>query len=68
MKTKALIVSKIVWVNMILTVLAVIDLMSASPVVPPEYLPWMAAFAGVLNIVLRIWFTDSAVKGFLKSE
>lgn len=68
MKTKAIVVSKIVWVNIIMTVLAVLDMLSTTPIVPPEYLPYLAAFAGVLNIVLRIWFTDSTLQGVFKAK
>jgi hypothetical protein len=60
---KALVVSKTVWVNTILTVLAIIDLVSASPVIAPETLPYLAIGAGVLNVVLRIWFTSEPIKG-----
>ena len=68
MKTKALIISKTVWVNLILTVLAVIDLASNSPFMTPEILPWLVFAAGVGNLILRIWFTDSAVRGFFKGK
>lgn len=64
---KPVVFSKIVWVNLILTLIAVADLVSASPVVPPEFLPFIALGVGVLNIVLRIWFTDSPIKGLFKS-
>lgn len=60
-KVKAFYLSKTVWVNIILTALAIIDLASQSPFITPEILPWLVFGAGVLNLVLRIWFTDSAI-------
>ena len=59
--TKSLVVSKTFWVNLIATVLAVLSLFQDSPLVPVEFLPWVALVAGVLNLVLRIWFTDTAI-------
>lgn len=64
--TKAIVLSKIVWVNLILSLLAVIDLVQASPVIPPEVIPYLALGAGVLNIILRIWFTDQPLRGLFK--
>ena len=58
---KRVFVSKIVWVNVILSLLAVADMVSASPIVPPEYLPFIALFSGVLTIVLRVWFTSEPI-------
>lgn len=68
MKAKAIVFSKTVWVNLIVTVLAIIQLFSESPLVPPEVLPWLVFAAGVLNLVLRIWFTDTALKGLLAKK
>ena len=64
--SKAIVVSKLVWVNLILTLIAVLDLVQASPVVPPEFLPYIVLGVGVLNIVLRIWFTEQPLRGLFK--
>lgn len=62
---KSVLESKVVWINAILTVLAFLDLVSASPVVPPAWLPYIAIGSGLLNIVLRIWFTSGTINSFL---
>jgi hypothetical protein len=62
---KSALESKVVWVNAILSVLAFIDLVSASPVVPATWLPYIALGSGLLNIILRIWFTTGTITTFL---
>lgn len=62
---KSALESKVVWINAILTVLAFLDLVSTSPVVPPSWLPYIAVGSGLLNIVLRIWFTSGTINSFL---
>jgi hypothetical protein len=62
---KSVLESKVVWVNTILSALAFIDLVSASPVVPAEFLPYIALGSGLLNVVLRIWFTTKPVTSAL---
>ncbi|MBI5390993.1 hypothetical protein HZB02_05885 [Candidatus Woesearchaeota archaeon] len=51
---KAWYCSKTVWVNLILTLVAVIDLIHNLNFINTKYL---ILIAGVLNIILRIWFT-----------
>lgn len=54
--------SKTVIFNAITTLVAVLSFLpSVSNLIPAEALPYLLAGVGVLNIVLRIWFTDSAV-------
>jgi len=61
--TKPLLVSKTFWVNLIGTLISILALVQDSPLVPPEALPWVALVVGVLNLVLRIWFTDAPIVG-----
>lgn len=62
MKVKSVFLSKIAWLNLITTVIAVLDVLSKSPFITPEIMPFVLFGVGVLNLVLRIWFTDSALK------
>jgi len=51
--------SKTVWLNIILTLIGALAL--ATDTIPTEYKPWAILAGGVLNVVLRVWFTDSPV-------
>jgi hypothetical protein len=61
MQIKAWYESKIVWVNVITAVVMILDLISQQPFIPPEYLPLIATAIGILNIVLRVFFTDTGI-------
>lgn len=53
---------KSVWLNVITTVVAVLTFIpTVSNLIPDAALPYLLAAVGVLNIILRIWFTDSPV-------
>jgi len=54
-------ISKTVVFNLLMLALGVISLVQASPVVPREYLPWLVIGAGVVNEILRIWFTSEPI-------
>ena len=56
---KNITLSKTVWFNVLYTV-AEIALM-LQDVMPPEYMPYAVAIQGIVNIVLRVWFTSTAV-------
>ena len=56
---KAWYVSKIVWVNVITTLVSVLTLLSEGALLPAEAIPWVLFAVGVLNLALRIWFTDT---------
>ena len=53
--------SKVVWVNVISALLMVFDLLVKQPFIPTSYLPYIAFAVGVLNVILRVWFTDSGI-------
>jgi hypothetical protein len=65
---KPLVTSKLFWSNVVLALVAVGQLLLDSPVVPPEALPFVALAIGVLNIILRVWFTDTTIRGMFKSH
>lgn len=54
--------SKTVWFNIITTLVAALTFLpTVSDLLPAEALPYLLGFVGVLNVILRVWFTDSAV-------
>ena len=52
--------SKTFWLNVITMVLAVFTLLSEQPFIPPNVLPFVLFAVGVLNLILRLWFTNTA--------
>jgi len=51
--------SKIVWLNIITTVAAFLDMINST--VPAKIAPYILAGVGLCNIILRIWFSTSAI-------
>jgi hypothetical protein len=51
--------SKTVWANVAATLTALAGL---AGLFPPEVAPWLMTAAAVINIVLRIWFTDTGIE------
>lgn len=54
-------VSKTVVVNLLVLVLGVFELVKTSPLFPAEYAPYLLLAVGVVNLVLRIFFTTEAI-------
>ena len=57
--------SKLVWLNAIATLAAVLDAVKVLNV-PPEYLAIGAALVAVANVVIRIWFTTIPIEQSLR--
>lgn len=54
--------SKTVWFNAITSIVAILTLVpQVSGVLPDEFHKYILLAVGALNVVLRIWFTDSPV-------
>lgn len=54
--------SKTVIFNALTTLAAVLSFLpTVSNLIPAEAIPLLLGAVGVVNIILRIWFTDSAV-------
>lgn len=54
--------SRTVWLNAITTIIAILTLIpQVAGVIPDEYHKYILIAVGSLNVVLRIWFTDSPV-------
>jgi len=53
--------SKTFWLNVIIALIMVADLLVQQPFIPPAYLPIIATIVGVLNIILRVYFTDTGI-------
>lgn len=62
MLEKPIYLSKTVWLNVITTLIAVLTLMTEGNLVPPEYVPWILMVVGILNVILRVWFTEEPIK------
>lgn len=56
---KAFYESKTVWLNAIVTLLALYD--QLAPFIPKEWLPKAAAVVGILNIILRVFSTSKPI-------
>ena len=52
--------SKLFWLNIIATIAAVLDAAKVLSI-PPEYLAIGASIVAVANVIIRIWFTDTAL-------
>jgi pilus assembly protein Flp/PilA len=61
METKQWYQSKIVWVNILATITAMLDALKIVNI-PPEYLAAGATVVALANVVLRIWFTDAPIE------
>jgi len=57
--TKHILTSKMVWFNLIYTLGEVILLVK--DIVPVAYVPYVMALQGTINIVLRVWFTNTTL-------
>lgn len=56
---KAWYTSKTVWINTITLLIAVASLALQQEIIPVEAVKWVLFGSGVLNLILRIWFTDT---------
>lgn len=54
-------VSKTVWVNVVATAVSLYSLFQVTTVFPADALPWFGLAVGILNIILRVWFTDTSI-------
>lgn len=55
--------SKIVWVNIVATVAAVVDILTAGALIPSVAVPYIVAGVAILNVILRVWFTGETITG-----
>jgi len=54
-------VSNTVLVNILVLVIGILELFKGSSVVPPEYAGFILLAIGVVNLVLRIFFTKESI-------
>jgi len=47
------------WANLITLLIGLLTLVSQNPIVPPAALPFIALAIGILNLVLKIWFSPA---------
>lgn len=54
--------SKTVIFNALTTLAAILSFLpTVSNLIPPEAIPALLGLVGIVNIIIRIWFTDNAV-------
>jgi hypothetical protein len=58
---KAVYKSKTVWLNVLTMLVALLTMLQDNPLIPPVAQPYVLLAGGVLNLVLRIWFTDEPI-------
>lgn len=51
--------SKILWVNVLSTIGLIVEIFTQGNLIPTAWLPWIAAGVASLNVILRVWFTDT---------
>ncbi|UOF79205.1 hypothetical protein [Caudoviricetes sp.] len=62
MTPKPFYLSKTVWLNVITTLVAALTFLpSVSGLIPDVALPYILGVVGVLNVILRVWFTETPV-------
>lgn len=57
--------SKTVWVNVLTFVLGVIAIFTSgegAPLVSAQIMQWLFVGAAVVNLILRVWFTEQGLK------
>jgi len=53
--------SKTFWLNLLTALVLIADLLVQQPFIPTAWLPFIATVVGILNVVLRVWFTDTGI-------
>ena len=61
MNMKAWYESKIVWVNAITTVVLAAGVLLEQSLIPVVAVPYILGGVAILNVVLRVWFTDTEI-------
>lgn len=66
MSPKAWYQSKTVWLNIVTTLVMIAGILTAAlgsaPFAVPAWVPWaIGIFVAVLNIVLRVWLTNTSI-------
>lgn len=54
--------SKTFWFNAVVTMIAILELAPLSLNLPEGYLQVILFISGILNIILRVWFTSQSVQ------
>ena len=54
--------SKTTWLNIVTTLIAIVVMVREQIPVPEEYVWILVLVTGILNIVLRVWFTDTEIE------
>jgi 1,4-dihydroxy-2-naphthoate octaprenyltransferase len=54
-------VSKMVVLNVLLLVVGFLELLKVSPAIPAEWVPYVLLGVGVVNLVIRIFYTSEPI-------
>lgn len=54
--------SKTIWINLITTVILSLEAVKAVDLLSTEQMVYLGLFVTILNIVLRVWFTDMGIR------
>lgn len=61
MVTKSPLESKTVWINAFVFLGMVLSATDVLAIVPKDALGYVAALNAVVNLILRVWFTDTSI-------
>lgn len=53
--------SKMVWFNLIMTLINILALLQVFPGLSPMIVEYLILLQGIGNIILRIWFTNTGI-------
>ncbi len=56
-------VSNTVVVNILVLVLGLLEVIKGSPAIPPEWVGYILLAIGIINVVLRVFFTKEPILG-----
>ncbi|MHA2246909.1 MAG: hypothetical protein ACXADY_18335 [Candidatus Hodarchaeales archaeon] len=54
--------SKIVWLNVITTLVLSAEALMGLELIPPAVAVYVLGGVTVLNVILRVWFTDTSIR------
>lgn len=53
--------SKMLWVNVVTTIALTVEILTQGQLIPAVALPYVAAGVAILNVILRVWFTNQSL-------
>ncbi len=53
--------SKVFWLNVVTALVMILDLLTRQPFIPQEWIPIILFVIAVVNVILRVFFTDTGI-------